>query len=294
VQIVRPAPVLVVSCTRVATADNEAVRRAIRGYLGCTAEVVESFRVVELDDCAFAASEILSRGIVCRQHDYLGVSLSMAVDGHGWAILPLVRPAVEELLWLSVLAEIAPPKRDRLVLAMVHLGALSDLEAQAAFTDADYMAERGLAAVADRLGPGKAAACQRARDIFRELGFSLRRGSHVPSTDAIAERGGRLPLYRFLYHASSTAVHFKPDQIMRGIWGERDSMRIDLRQVELTRGIFGTFWSLWLARETLRTAIPISGDIDLPPPNPSALAEVERLLAQVGYPPFIEADEFRT
>lgn len=275
----------------VATGTPDDVRQAARLYMASTAELVELLRGV--DPRSDPAGEIVSRGIVCRQHDYLEVALTVGVVDCGFALLPLVRPAVEELIWLTLLAEIDPPKRDRLVLALTLLGATADLDAQASFAGAAYMEENGLHGIAQRFSAAKRDARRTVKQVFTEAGFSLGRGRHMPSVRDLAEHGGRLELYQFLYHASSTAVHFKPDQIMRGIWGERRSMRIDLRQVAIHRADFSIFWLVWLARETLRTAIPMIGDVELPAPNSGALAEVDGLLATRGFPPFISAGEFR-
>ena len=115
-----------------------------------------------------------------------------------------------------------------------------------------------------------ASGSRRCEAIPPSIGLDFKRGM-TPSVRAVAKRGDRLEPYDFLYHASSTAVHFRPDQIMRGIWGSRDHMRFDLRPVERARVAFALFWSLWLARETLRVGLPLCGDVEIAPPPTEAL-----------------------
>jgi Family of unknown function (DUF5677) len=229
--------------------------------------------------------------VICRQHDYLEVAITLADAERGSAVLPLVRPAAEELIWLSALCDVPPADRDALVLALVVTGAFNDVTAQIAFAGDKFARSVGLDAIQRDLRPGQRRARADVKRILASIGLEVKRGA-TPSVRAVAKRGDRLELYDFLYHASSTAVHFRPDQIMRGIWGSRDHMHFDLRPVERARAAFALFWSLWLARETLRVGLPLCGDAEIPPPPTGALRNVEKLLSQVGYPQFIYPEEF--
>jgi hypothetical protein len=259
-------------------------------YSDAARPIIASLRSVDLVP-EFKAAEIVSRGVVCRQHDYLEVAITLADAERGWAVLSLVRPAAEELIWLSALCDVPPTDRDALVLALVATGGLKDVTAQIAFAGDEFARSVGLDAIERDLKEGQGRARADVKRILASIGLEVKRGA-TPSVRAVAKRGGQLELYDFLYHASSTAVHFRPDQIMRGIWGSRDHMRFDLRPVERARAAFALFWSLWLARETLRVGLPLCGDVEIPPPPTEALCKVEELLSQAGYPQFIYPEEF--
>jgi hypothetical protein len=61
-----------------------------------------------------------------------------------------------------------------------------------------------------------------------------------------------------------------------------------LASVERARAAFALFWSLWLARETLRVGLQLCGDVEIPPPPTEALRNVEKLLSQAGYPQIVD------
>jgi hypothetical protein len=174
---------------------------------------------------------------------------------------------------------------------LVVTGAFNDVSAQSAFAAEEFAREVGLDEIERDLEQGQRRARADVKRIPPSIGLDFKRGM-TPSVRAVAKRGDRLEPYDFLYHASSTAVHFRPDQIMRGIRGSRDHMRFDLRPVERARAAFALFWSLWLARETLRVGLPLCGDVEIAPPPTEALRNVEKLLSQAGYPQFIYPEEF--
>lgn len=198
---------------------------------------------------------------------------------------------MEELIWLSALCELEAVDRDRVMRALIVIGAQDDVKAQASFSGPEYDRSAGLDRIARDLKVGQNDARADVKRILASIGLDVGRRT-TPSVRAVAERAGRLEIYDFLYHASSTAVHFRPDQITRGIWGTPELMRFDLQRPERARSAFGLFWCLWLARETLRTALPLCGDVELPEPALDALLRVEALLSKGGYPQFIYGAEF--
>jgi hypothetical protein len=76
-------------------------------YRDATRPTIASLRPADVVT-EFKAAEIVSRGVVCRKHEYLEGAITLADAERGWAVLPLVRPASEELIWLSALCDVPP------------------------------------------------------------------------------------------------------------------------------------------------------------------------------------------
>src|SRR5215211_5752236 len=76
--------------------------------------------------------------------------------------------------------------------------------------------------------------------------------------DSRCVRADLCDLYDFIYHATSTTVHFNPGQLMRAVWGHPGEMRIDLAPVEARLADFGAYWGVRLVLDTLIAGLPLT------------------------------------
>lgn len=259
-------------------------------FIEATADLVESLRPVTFD-LGSPHTPLMTRAIICRQHDYLGVAADLSRKAHGWAIVPLLRPACEELIWLTALAAWPESAREEIMLALSVLNFMEDVQAQEAFSGRVQMAELGyphslLTSVSDGIAPQRA----KLRRAFVQVGYELRRNQSTPSVAALARSGGLEPLYRFIYHATSATVHFRPGQLARGVWGKPGDMRVDLQPVERRLADFGMYWGVRLVIDTLIAGLPLT-DWDDPGRTLDAekIERAARLLG--GLRPFVLPDE---
>jgi hypothetical protein len=168
---------------------------------------------------------------------------------------------------------------------------MDDLHAQDRFAGRDVMLELGfnpthLDAAEVTLPALKATL----RTEFAALGLSLRRGQSLPSVRALATSTDLRDLYDFIYHATSTTVHFNPGQLMRGVWGHPGDMRIDLAPVEARLADFGAYWGVRLVLDTLIAGLPLTEWDD--PGETLDRREVERAARMLGgRRPFVLPDE---
>jgi hypothetical protein len=262
-------------------------------FLAATEGLVEEMRVVRWDGGqSLPLVPVLSRATICRQHDYLGAAAQLARQGRGWAVVPLLRPACEELIWLSVLAKVEDGARERIIAALAALNFVEDLRAQDRFHGRAAMIELGFdPSVLSRSDEQRRQLRAALRTEFAALGLAKGRSTSLPSVAVLADRADLRRLYDFIYHATSTAVHFKPGQLLRGVWGEPGDMRIDLVPIEGRLADFGIYWGVRLVLDTFVVALPLAGGDEISAGlDREGIERSARMLAG-GERPFILPDE---
>lgn len=270
--------------------DRDRSVEAAEIFLAATAELIERLRNVQYD-AGSPLVPVLSRAVICRQHDYLSAVADLGRQRRGWAVVPLLRPACEELIWLSALKMWQRSARETVLLAMARLNSMDDLRAQDRFAGREVMLELGfkpahLAAGEATLPVLKA----RLHTEFAKLGFSLHKHQSLPSVRALAISADLRDLYDFIYHATSTTVHFNPGQLMRGVWGHPGEMRIDLTPVEARLADFGAYWGVRLVLDTLIAGLPLTAWEDQG--ETLDTGEIERAARMLGgQRPFVLPDE---
>lgn len=151
------------------------------------------------------------------------------------------------------------PSRERILYALARTDTAADVRAQANFYGRPAMIGLGFAPSAlDKTKEMRRQGRAVLRSEFTNLGFSLGRNQFIPNVAMLASHAGVRPLYDFIYHATSTTVHFKPGQLMRGVWGKPGKMRIDLAPVEARLADFGVYWGVRLFHDTLIAALPLT------------------------------------
>jgi hypothetical protein len=71
----------------------------------------------------------------------------------------------------------------------------------------------------------------------------------MPSVWYMAKKTNLTPLYKFLYHASSSLVHFNPHMLLRMGWGNLPEIEFSTSNFSIYYQHFALFYSLYLFRE---------------------------------------------
>jgi hypothetical protein len=132
--------------------------------------------------------------------------------------VPLLRPAVEEHLWVSFLETLNSDYREEFLFAKSQVETFETLEAQWNDAGTDVMTQLGFPM--DFLDVMRAASelgTKQLKEIARRLGWNLSNNSSVPRTWFIAKQTGNETLYSLIYHATSRTVHFTVAELLRRV-----------------------------------------------------------------------------
>ena len=156
--------------------------------------------------------------ILRRQLEALDATVVLAKTGLGHLAVGFVRPALDELLWMLWVNDLAQQDAKELLMTMGHSDAIRSLVAQRAYVGDAVMQELWypvafLDAQEQRQG--------RVKDKLKQLRNRLKWSGHpLPSARWIAEQSGHEDLYDYLHAATSRATHFSMGEVMRNAWGE--------------------------------------------------------------------------
>ena len=181
--------------------------------------------------------------IVTKQSESLQVILSLAATTKGFSAVPLLRAMFEELIWIRFLATLSPSAQGTIIADLASTGLSEALDAQDAYgvPNLDFGNKfRG------RVSASSTAAKAELRGIFIAQGFTLRRDSTTPSVAQLAKKVDLETTYKFLYHATSRAVHFSVPELLRRVWGRPGSMRVSSDTFEGYWSAFALYWGGWL------------------------------------------------
>ena len=234
---------------------------------------------------------IVTRAVLRRQFETLGVISDLVRAGQGYAVGPLLRPACEELIWIKYLVGIPRDAAEQLVVYLASIEILDNLKAQHNYAGNDVAKELGLLPHLSRSRSRRKVLHGSLRQLAIELEWPQRegQGARQPSIKWVAEQTGELETYKFIYHATSRFVHFSISELLRRAWGNLDMMSIDSEHYRDYWGHFALYWGLKLF---INTAVAITPHIS----TNAEIDEVEFLgalerIGKVGAVPIITAEE---
>jgi hypothetical protein len=201
--------------------------------------------------------DLMLRAILRKQFDALSAIIDMTDRGIGYAAVPLLRPACEELIWVAYLTGVDRRDAADLLLWMGALESYHTFMAQEAFAKERGMADLGFPAETRKnLINGFTNGGSQIARLGKKLGWKKRTREGLPTVSYLSSKTGHKGIYKLLYHASSKAVHFSVPELMRRVWGEPGKMDIDSAFMERYWAAFALYWAGWLYACTFCIIIP--------------------------------------
>ncbi len=201
---------------------------------------------------------LVRTAVLRRQYDALNATIHLIDHDLGYAAVPLLRPACEELIWIGCLKAIPHDAAERLVQCLTLHETGQSLRVQDAYAGSDVTKSLGLSSYLE-------AARKREPQIqadLKELGERLKwhkrviERSTLPSINFLAKETGNKELYDFLYHATSRFVHFSPVELIRRAWGKPGEISVRSTHFHDYWSAFSLRWGLRLFMDVL---IELSG-----------------------------------
>ena len=245
--------------------------------------------------------DLTARAVLVRQHEGLQSMLLLMRHERGYAAVPLLRPACDELIWLRYLHTLPIEDANRLLNLRANQEMGRSIAAQQQFAGSKDM--RGL-------GFGKAFVRHSNRvlrlveaemvALSHTYGWDIRTTGTVersdgPGTPFMARATKTEPLYNFLFSATSRSVHFSLSELLRRAWGAPGG-EVSITSAHFTNywSRFCLYWGSYLFIGTLAEAVPlIEGDIDEVLPEDRYMKAVEAI-GNHGKVPAITVDELAT
>lgn len=231
--------------------------------------------------------------ILRRQFESLGVAVSLVESRHGYAAVPLLRPACEELLWLRYFNKLPQDSVRALVDRLIESGLARDLEAQAGEVGDEEMAGLGLSSALKGFRSNTPSRLAGLRTLGRQLKWPSRvvREGGIPSTWFVAKECGSESLYRFLYHATSRYVHFSAVELARRGWGYPGRLEVASDVYEPVWASFSLSWGPRLFGFTLVECLDALRSEDIPELDLGNLQPILDRIVAVPLIPLVTADE---
>ena len=233
-------------------------------------------------------SRLILTAVAVKQHESLSSILFLDHSGHGFSAVSLLRAMCEELIWVRYLATVSPSERAAILVSLTNVGIFDALKAQ----DGNGIPNVGFDALwREQAQEAATTGEDRLRTIFNGQGFQLRGKAVTPSVAQLAKRGGMESTYRFLYHATSRAVHFSPAELVRRVWGRPGLMKISSETFERYWAAFALYWGGWLYGLTFMECLLILGEPDIEDATVDAIGKAEELIKSQGAMPILTTQE---
>lgn len=169
------------------------------------------------------------RVAVQRQRESLDAGLRLAESAMGHIAVGFVRPACEEFLWLKYLASLDIADATVAFVALGNHDALRSLVAVKGYKGTESLVRLGFPRPFVDAADGLVQqAAMQLKDLKSKLGWD---GGKGPTVKWIASAVGELPLYEYLYAASSRAVHFSAGEALRRGWFD-SAGRVSVKDVD--------------------------------------------------------------
>jgi hypothetical protein len=236
--------------------------------------------------------DLMLRAILRKQFDALNAIIDMTDRGVGYAAVPLLRPACEELIWVAYLTGVDRRDAADLLLWMGALESYHTFMAQEEFAREKGMADLGFPAETQQnLINGFTNGGSQIARLGKKLGWKKTTREGLPTVSYLAGKTGHKGIYKLLYHASSKAVHFSVPELMRRVWGEPGKMDIDSAFMERYWSAFALYWAGWLYASTFCRIIPELSFPDESILTDEMLSKLEKAVTNVPGVPILTLQE---
>lgn len=191
----------------------------------------------------------LQRSVVVRQWEALHALAVLSDSDSAHFGVTLLRPAYEELIWIEYL--VANSKdANRIVLLWAQKTISDSVTEQAQYLGGNVVRKLGWSK--REVGANRRAA----NTIKAELATVGKRlgwpGTRIPpSFKWVSKQVGRANEYNFIYHATSSYVHFSPHELMRRVWGQHGTVSVSSSHFADYWAEFAAYWAIRTFVETL-------------------------------------------
>jgi len=276
-------------------ADVQKLRIGVAAFHAETAKVVDVVSDLKWD-IIDGYLQVVYRCILRRQHDGLSAILALTSQGHGHAAVPLLRPSCEELIWVKYLKSIDQTWAEQLVFNKAAIEVSEALTRQQEFAGSEGMQTLGLS---DSSVTGSSERSRDAKEKLKVLGQSLgwEKGKHLPNASFMAQKTGTSALYKFMYHATSCAVHFNVHELLRRAWGRPGELSIRSIYLHDYWSAFALYWSLRLYLDTLIEVLDVANISDVIEGkgllDEQSVMSAAAVIGDFGMVPIITAEELK-
>jgi hypothetical protein len=190
-------------------------------------DAVEDFvalarRLISVEDLKWADASadyrLLAINVALRrQLESIDAACLLCRNGLGQLAIALVRPSIEDVIYLDFFRSLKLADSQKLFLLMSRWDQLRSLLAQRDYIgDADMEKLWYSKAFLDAAEQEKEQTRVQLKALQQQFGWPKGR---LPSAEWVAKRTGRHDLYDYLHAATSRAIHFSAGEIMRRGWG---------------------------------------------------------------------------
>lgn len=226
--------------------------------------------------------------VVTKQNESLRTILALDARKESFSAVPLLCAMCEELIWIRYLATLSPTDQGTMIADLASIGLSEALGAQDAYGVPNF--DFGTAWRA-QLSLSTTAAKAELRGLFTSQGFHLRGPATIPSVSQLAKKADLESTYKFLYHATSRAVHFSVPELLRRVWGRPGSMRVSSNTFERYWSAFSLYWVGWLYSITFIESLLILQEPDFSEEKVMAIQAAALKIKSGGAIPILTREE---
>ena len=238
---------------------------------------------------------VIRRAILCRQYECLECILHLVEHNRGYAGVPLLRPACEELIWAKYLSSLDEVSAYNLLLCVAQKEMFDSLTAQDNFLGRNETESQVLVNYLERLTKFQPKLRGMLAELGKRLGWPRKniQDRTLPSMRWLAQATKMKWVYDFVYHASSRYVHFSTTELLRRAWGTPDEITIRSTNFGPYWSAFALAWGQRLLTETflaLHQSLEADGLLDVDVDEEKIISAYKRI-ADFGLVPIVTPGE---
>lgn len=273
----------------------EALRKDVSVVLAEMKPLIDSAGRFRWDPSTMGYPPVIRRAMLCRQYECLECILHLVEQNRGYAGVPLLRPACEELIWAKYLALIDEVSTYNLLLCLAQKEMYDSLTAQDNYVGRAETKKCGLLDFLERLTKHQPKVRRMVKILGRRLHWPKNNidAGTLPSIKWLAQRTGMRWVYDFVYHASSRYVHFSTAELLRRAWGTPDEVTIRSTNFDQYWSAFALVWGHKLLTETflvLQKQLEADGVVDFEVDEDKIISAYQRI-AEFGLVPIVTPAE---
>lgn len=192
----------------------------------------------------------LQRAIIVRQSEAMQALGALVDADQGHFGVVLLRPAYEELVWLEYLITI-PLEAPEISRLLGSIGVSKSVNNQAEYLGMPVMNDLGW-------NQQKISKFSRSQpelmEELRVIGKRLNWKKTPPTFWWLSDKVGRRDEYKFIYHATSSFVHFSPHELYRRVWGNYGNVSIKSSNF---REYWQDFAAYWIINIFIQTSVQV-------------------------------------